>query len=83
MKEPVWRRGKVYILVEQFRGRQKLRKVMVKENLVEKVIEVERLDGRVMKIAVTYVDRRYFISFWYIFFAPQQGRPKEEKSEYL
>ena len=52
---------------------------MVKEDLVKEVIEVKRLDDRMMKIAVV-CGRKILHVFSY---APQQGRPDEEKREFL
>ena len=51
-----------------------------KEDLVEVLIELKRLDDRMMKIAM--VCERKILHVFSIF-APQQGRPEEEKKEFL
>ena len=54
--------------------------IMVKEDSVEEVIELERLDDIMMKVAV--VCGREILRVFSVY-APQQGRPDEEKREFL
>ena len=53
---------------------------MVKENLVEEVIEVKRLDDRMIRIAI--LCGRKILRVFSVY-APQQGRPDKEKREFL
>ena len=53
---------------------------MVKEDLVEEVIEVKRFNDRMMKIAMVCKKKNLHV---FSVYAPQQGRPDEEKRELL
>ena len=53
---------------------------MVKVDLVETVFKVKRLDDRIKKIAMV-CERKIFHVF--SVYALQQGRPEEEKREFL
>ena len=55
---------------------------MVKEDLVEEVIEVKRLDDRMMKIAMVCQCGRKILHVVLIY-TQQQDRPEEEKREFL
>ena len=52
----------------------------MKEDLVEKVIEVKILDDRMMKIAMVCGRKILHV---FLVYAPQQGGPDEEKREFL
>ena len=54
--------------------------IMVKEGLVEEVIEVKRLDDRMMKIAMLCGRKILHV---FSVYAPQQGRSDEQKREFL
>ena len=54
--------------------------IMVRESLIEEVIDVKRFDDRMMKIAM--VCGRKILHVFSVY-APQQGRPEEEKREFL
>ena len=54
--------------------------IVVKEDLVEEVIEVKRLDDKMMKIAIMVYGRILCV---FSVYAPQQSRPDEEKREFV
>ena len=54
--------------------------IMVKEDLVEELIEVKRLVDRMMKIAMVFGRKILHV---FSVHAAQQGRPETEKREFL
>ena len=66
------------MLVEQIEEGRNGVGIMVKEDFVEEVVKVKRLDDRMMKIAL--VCRRKILHVFSVY-AVQQGRPEEEKRE--
>ena len=54
--------------------------IMVREGLVEEVIEIKRMNDQMMKIAM--VCGRKILHIFSVY-APQQGRPDEEKRDFM